>query len=121
MRREAKSALLQLTRMTATGSGQTMMDMQYTFSGDAEQRTDHAIDGRGERRDGGVHLRHVEPSDESRDDQRRVGGCVHLRRIWEPDGEDADQGNCALDDSLVRSGDESSGRADLRCEREPRI
>jgi RHS repeat-associated protein len=27
------NSLLQLTRMTATGSGQTVMDMQYTFSG----------------------------------------------------------------------------------------
>ena len=44
------NSLLQLTRMTATGSGQTVMDMQYTFSGTQNngritQSTDATISG----------------------------------------------------------------------------
>jgi RHS repeat-associated protein len=44
------NSLLQLTRMTATGSGQTVMDMQYTFSGTQNngritQSTDGTIAG----------------------------------------------------------------------------
>ena len=91
--------------------------------GDGEQRADHALDGRdgGGWGDGGLHVRHVEPADEGGDDQRGVGRGVHLRRLWEPDVKDGDQGDGAHDVGGVRSGDESSDGDDLRCERESGI
>jgi YD repeat-containing protein len=120
------NSLLQLTRMTATSAGQTVMDYLSVAKPDAvhvfevaEQRADHAIDGRDDRgrRDGGLHLRHAESPDEGGDDQRGVGRGLHLRRIREPDGEDADQGDGPVDDGVVRCG-EPPGGADLRSQRE---
>ena len=109
------NSMFQLTRMTATTGGQAVMDMQYTFSRNQNNGADHAIDGPGERGDGGLHLRHAESAGEGGDDLGGVGRGVHLRWIRESDGEDTDERDGSFDDGVVRCV-QSPGGAELRCE-----